>query len=196
MSSRSTSPHPARSAAVALLALASLGAGCAARGAQTAPDVVPDFDVERYLGLWYEIASIPIAPTRGCIGSTAEYALRDDGDISVLNRCWDESFTGRRREATARAFIPDPAVPAKLKVEFFWPFRAEYWVVELDTGYTTAVVSNSSRSTMWILHRAPCMPQATFDGLAESLAARGFSLAELQSTPQRDADGVECRVTL
>lgn len=158
--------------------------------------MVLDFDLGRYLGTWYEIAAIPILPQKGCVGTTATYALREDGDVSVDNRCFADSFAGEQRGATARAFVPDAATPAKLKVQFFWPFRAEYWVVDVDAEYTVAVVSNSNRSTLWVLNRQPCMDQAAFDALWAELSARGFALDEVEATLQRDASGQECRVSL
>jgi apolipoprotein D and lipocalin family protein len=183
------------------LVLLGLGAwavtACGSSGpAVQPPEVVQDFDVARYLGTWYEIAAIPIRPQRGCVGTTATYGMEDDGDVSVDNRCYRDSFAGDPRGATARAFIPDPETPAKLKVQFFWPFRAEYWVVHVDADYTVAVVSNSRRSTLWVLHRQPCMEQAAFDTLWADLEARAFELGEVEATLQRDAAGQECRATL
>ncbi len=114
---------------------------------------VAEVDLARYAGKWYEVAAFPMFFQRQCVGdTTAEYGLRPDGDISVRNRCRTESGFD---EATARAWAVEGSGNARLKVQFFWPFRADYWVIGLDDGYRWAVVGNPERKYLWILSRTP-----------------------------------------
>ena len=95
-------------------------------GCTTAPqpplETVPMVDLSRYVGRWYEIASFPTWFQKGCIGSTADYTLRPDGDIDVLNQC-RKAPDGALDSSRGRAWVTDSATNDKLKVQFFWPFR-------------------------------------------------------------------------
>ena len=93
--------------------------------------VVPYVDLKRYTGTWYEIARYPHRFQEGCVGSKATYTLRDDGKISVLNECYDKTFTGKIRSAKGKAWVVDKKTNAKLKVSFFWPFSGDYWIIDL-----------------------------------------------------------------
>jgi len=137
-------------------------------------------DLGRYAGKWYEIAAFPMFFQRQCIGdTTAEYALRPDGGISVLNRCrTDAGFD----EADGRAWPVEGGGNARLKVSFFWPFRADYWVIGLDGGYQWAVVGNPNRKYLWILSRTPRLPREKLDLALQSASAQGFDLAQLRYT--------------
>ena len=176
--------------------LATLIAGCAVYDPETAPQVVDQVDFQRYVGTWYEAAAVPIRPQESCVGTTAHYALRDDGGISVVNECYDESFDGELRRAEGRAWVQGEESDGRLWVRFFWPFRSHYWIVDLDEDYRWAVVSNPDRDPFWILSRAPCMDQQTFDGIVDSLHRRGFDIDRLETTLQRDEQGRECEVRL
>lgn len=144
---------------------------------------VPQLDLNRYVGKWYEIASFPMFFQRMCkADTTAEYGLRSDGDVSVKNRCRKEdgSFT----EVTGSASVVSGTGNAKLKVSFFWPFSAPYWVVGLDTDYRWAVVGNPDRDYLWILARSPQLSAADLDAARAAAQAQGFDLGKLKMTQQ------------
>jgi apolipoprotein D and lipocalin family protein len=170
-----------RLAAVPLL-LAALAA-CQTAGPPL--DVVEQVDLERYLGRWYEIASFPQSFQRGCVATTADYSLRDDGRIRVVNECRDASFDGDLRRADGLAWVSDPqGSQAKLKVQFFWPFSADYWIIALDPEYRYAAVGHPSRDYLWILSRTPTLDPALYATLLAGIEARGFDLERLKQTPQ------------
>ncbi|UCE84718.1 MAG: lipocalin family protein [Deltaproteobacteria bacterium] len=159
-------------------------------GCQTAAPlrVVPDVDLERYLGRWYEIASFPHRFQRGCVATAATYTLRDDGRIRVENQCRDGSFDAELRRAEGVAWLADPdRSTAKLKVQFFWPFRGDYWIIELDPDYRFAVVGHPSRNYLWILSRSRSMDAALYEDLVARAAAQGFDVSRLERTPQPPA---------
>ena len=151
--------------------------------AEPAPvQTVAAVDLGRYAGKWYEIAAFPMFFQRQCVGdTTAEYALRSDGDISVVNRCRTEDGFD---EASAKAWPVEGGGNARLKVQFFWPFRADYWVIGLDADYRWAVVGNPERKYLWILSRTPRLPKEQLDAALASARAQGFDLAKLRYTVQ------------
>ena len=142
------------------------------------PTVVQDLDVERYMGLWYSIASIPTTFERACAqGTTAEYHLLEDGRIEVTNSCLRAD--GSVFTAVGRAWVPDASEPAKLKVSFVrlfnrWFFPGDYWVLDLASDYGYAVVGHPQRKFGWILSRSPELPEETLGGIFERLEAQGY----------------------
>lgn len=144
---------------------------------------VPHVDIERYMGEWFEIASFPQWFSRNCYNTTANYSLRSDGRVDVLNKCHKGSPTGEIAEAKGIARVVNTQTNAELKVSFFWPFSGKYWIIDLGDNYEYAVVSAPSRDTLWILSRSPQMDQATLDGILERLKnVHKFDLSPLKYT--------------
>jgi len=146
-------------------------------------ETVPRVDLSRYVGTWYEIAAFPQSFQKGCVATTATYALRADGDIDVRNQCRKETLDGPEKSVLGRARIVDDATNAKLKVSFFRPFWGDYWIVDLGADYDFAVVGHPGRDYLWILGRAPTMPEATYAGILERLKARHYDTSRLKRTP-------------
>lgn len=153
-----------------LLALLIL-AGCAGMPANIKP--VGDFQADRYLGTWYEIARIDNRFENGLSRVTAQYSLREDGRIKVVNRGFDAQ-TGRWKESVGKARFAQTSDVGHLQVSFFGPFYGAYVVFELDDGYTHALVSGPDTSYFWLLSRQPQMAPALRDALIDKAVARGF----------------------
>ncbi|MBW2467622.1 MAG: lipocalin family protein, partial [Deltaproteobacteria bacterium] len=92
-------------------------------------------DLSRYTGQWYEIARYKHRFQEGCVGSKATYTLRDDGKITVVNECYEGSFSGKHRSVKGKAWVVDKKTNARLKVSFFWPFAGDYWIIDLGRDY-------------------------------------------------------------
>lgn len=161
----------------ALLALVACRSGSPG-AAMPAPRTVARVDLNRYLGQWYEIARYPNRLQKNCLESRALYRLRDDGDIDVINSCRDVR-DGREREAKGRAWVVDQESNARLKVSFFWPFRGDYWILDLGPSYEYAVVGPPNRKYLWILARAPFMDDELYTALLRRVAEQGFDPARL-----------------
>jgi apolipoprotein D and lipocalin family protein len=163
-----------------------LGAGICWAENRKPLQTVPHVDLARYLGTWYEIATIPQRFQKGCTGVTATYTLRPDGDFKVVNACRKDSLNGKFRSITGKAWVVDQATKAKLKVRFFWPFSGDYWIIELDSlNYQYAVVGHPNRKYLWILSRTPQID----DGLYNELLTRirdihGYDLSGIKKTLQ------------
>ncbi len=145
---------------------------------------VSSVDVNRYSGKWYEIASYPQRFQKGCHCTTAEYTLSPDGYLIVENRCNRGSVNGKQSYIKGKAFVEKNSGNAKLKVQFFWPFRAKYWIIDLAEDYTYAVVSHPNRKYLWILSRTPTMNDILYQQILSRLKEKGFDLSKLQVTRQ------------
>ena len=141
-------------------------------------------DLTRYLGLWHEVAHLPMFFQRHCADQiTATYTQGADGSISVLNACRTRAGTREASTGTARAC---PGRPGAFKVTFVPPWLrwlpgawADYWVIDLDPAYQWAVVGSPSRRYLWVLSRRPIMQQSLFQELLERAQARGYPVQRL-----------------
>lgn len=164
-----------------LLIFAFLFTGCAVKHAPL--QSVEKVDFSRYLGTWYEIARYEHSFEKGCLNVSATYALKDNGDISVLNQCTLED--GTQKKAQGVAYAVDKS-NAKLKVSFFRPFYGNYWILMLDEAYTYAVIGEPSREYFWILSRTPSLEQKTLDSILSAMPSLGYTKELLIWTKQND----------
>lgn len=140
---------------------------------------VQNFKLDRYLGKWYEIARLDHSFERGLSHVSAEYSLRDDGGVKVLNRGYSEKDR-KWKEAEGKAYFVDQADLGFLKVSFFGPFYGSYIVFELDhNNYQYSVVSGPDKSYLWILAREPKISQEVKAALVAKAAALGFETSKL-----------------
>ena len=167
-----------------VLSLVLLGCGDLWMQKKPVLPVVQSLDLERYLGKWYEIARYPNSFQKGCVATTANYSMLEEGEIRVLNECRQGSLDGPAKRAEARAWVVDPSTKAKLKVQFFWPFRGDYWVIDLGPDYEYAVVGHPSRKYLWILSRTPDMPTVLYEEIVGRLAHLGYDPGGLVRTLQ------------
>ncbi|KAF1366354.1 apolipoprotein D and lipocalin family protein [Yokenella regensburgei] len=139
---------------------------------------VNNFDVSRYLGKWYEIARMDYYFERGLNHVTAEYSLKSNGTIRVVNRSYDPSIS-EWKESEGKALFVGPKNIAALKVSFFGPFYAGYNVIAIDDDYKYALVSGQSRDYLWILSRTSEIPQDIRDKYLDIAMKNGFRINEL-----------------
>ncbi|MBN2213851.1 MAG: lipocalin family protein [Bacteroidales bacterium] len=141
---------------------------------------VKHVDINRYVGKWYEIARFPNSFEKDLVGVTANYTLRKNGKIDVLNQGYVGALDGKSKQARGKAKIPDPEEAGKLKVSFFLFFYADYYILELDEAdYQYALVGSSSDKYLWILSRNPELPDHIYDMLVEKAARRGYQTENL-----------------
>ena len=140
---------------------------------------VSGFEIDRYLGKWYEIARLDHSFERGLTKVTAEYSLRDDGGVKVINRGFDAT-TNEWDEAEGKAYFVDAPDIGQLKVSFFGPFYGGYNIIELDKeDYQYSLVAGPDYSYLWILARSPDLDQAIIDKLVSQAKTLGFPTEEL-----------------
>jgi apolipoprotein D and lipocalin family protein len=143
---------------------------------------VPNVNLTRYQGTWYEIARLPLPWETKCVANvTATYTLRPDGKVTVLNQCKKQD--GTETASTGTAEVADKE-NSKLKVTFFWPFKGDYWILDLDPDYSWALVGTPNLRNLWILSRGPKLETAVLNKLIEQARRLGFNTAKLSFTTQ------------
>ena len=146
-------------------------------------ETVPYVDLEKYAGDWYEIASFPQSFQKGCTCTKATYSANEDGTINVVNSC-NLPEKGKTKSSTAKAFVEEGSGNAKLNVQFFWPFKGKYWIIDLAKDYSYAVVGHPNRKYLWILSRTPEMNEELYSQIIERAEEKGFDLSKLKKTVQ------------
>lgn len=160
-----------------IIALSLLLAGCVGIPDNVKP--VEGFTLERYLGQWYEIARLDHSFEKGLSRVTAEYTLREDGGVRVVNRGYSEQEQAWK-EAEGKAYFVTRPDLGYLKVSFFGPFYGAYVIFELDhDGYQYALVAGPNRSYLWLLARSPALSRETVDRLVMKAAVLGFDTSQL-----------------
>jgi apolipoprotein D and lipocalin family protein len=158
--------------------------GCSYGYPETATPV-KGFELERYLGKWYEIARLDHSFERGLTRVTAEYAMRDDGGVKVTNRGFDPE-KNEWNQAVGKAYFVGDAGTGHLKVSFFGPFYGSYVVFELEKeGYAYAFVASSSTSYLWFLSRTPTVSDELKERFVAEAKRRGFDTSELIFVDQK-----------
>ena len=152
-------------------------AGCVGRPENIVP--VNNFETTRYLGKWYEIARLDHSFERGLSHVTADYSLRQDGGLKVLNRGYKEA-DAKWKEAEGKAYFVDKKDVGYLKVSFFGPFYGSYIVFDLDQqDYSYSMISGPDKSYLWLLSRTPTMDPALQQRLVEKAQGLGFDTSKL-----------------
>ena len=166
-----------------LLATAALGQSREGKASLT---TVAHVDLQRYVGRWFEIARYPNRFQKNCVADTmADYSIRKDGKIEVLNSCKQSNQEVKTARGTAR--VVDKRSNAKLKVTFFWPFFGNYWIIDLDPDYRYAVIGEPDRKYLWILSRTPSLDEQTYSAILGKIRAAGYEPERLMKTPQSGA---------
>lgn len=138
---------------------------------------ISDFELVKYLGTWYEIARFDHPFERDMQNVTAEYFLRDDGKVDVVNSGWKD---GKYKVANGKARQPEPQTdPAHLEVSFFLFFYSDYNILMLDKDYQVALVGSRSPKYLWILARSPQVSDAVLGDLLEEADSRGYDTGQL-----------------
>lgn len=149
---------------------------------------MPEVDIERYMGGWYEVARYPNFYQRGLVGVVAEYAMREDGKISVTNTGRDETLDGEIEQSEAHAVIQEGSRNARWNVYFLPLIPAPYCIIDLCEDYRYAVVGQPSRKNLWILSRSPQLSKADWRGITHRLRMQGYDPNRLQMTPHQQPE--------
>ncbi|RYY76815.1 MAG: lipocalin [Gammaproteobacteria bacterium] len=146
---------------------------------------VTNFQAEKFLGTWYEIARLDYIHEKGLNQVTATYSLRTADELKVVNRGY-ESKKSRWKESEGKAFFVDGKDKGYLKVSFFWPFYSSYVVFDIDDNYQYALVTSSEKSNLWILARTPTISGEIKANLIAKATAQGFDTSKLVFVEQTE----------
>lgn len=144
---------------------------------------VDKVDLEKYQGKWYEIARFPNRFEKGLDCTTANYTLKDNGKVKVVNK-GRKTKSGKLSEAKGNVWVPDQSKPGELKVSFFWPFAGDYYIMALDENYQFVLVGSPSREYLWILARNKTLDDSIYKKLTETARKNGFKVEKLKRINQ------------
>jgi apolipoprotein D and lipocalin family protein len=162
------------------------GVGQAHAETRDALQLVQSLDPERYAGRWYEISRFQHGFEKSLVGVTAEYGIRADGKIDVLNSGFKNGLEGKYTSIEALAWVPDASKPGALKVRFFGLFASDYLVFGLDQEkYSWALVGNNSRNFLWFLSRTPTVSPELMEAMKKTAESQGFDISKLYEVPQK-----------
>lgn len=143
------------------------------------PQPTKAVELNRYLGQWHEFARYENRFETGCEAVTADYSLREDGNIKVLNSCHHDAVDGQLETAEGRAYVVEGSNNAKLRVSFFGPFYGDYWVLDHADNYSWAIVGEPSGRYLWILTRSPHLSSKQRAQLIARAKALGYDTSLL-----------------
>lgn len=174
-----------RTATLFACALAALLAGC--QSAPRAPlSLVPHVDLERFMGDWYVIANIPTLIEQGAHDAVESYRMAGDGTIETTFTFRDGGFDGEPKRYTPRGYVVDRTSNAVWGMQFVWPVKADYRIAYLAPDYSQTVIAREKRDYVWIMARAPRIPDADYERLVRFVAAQGYDVSKIRKVPQRD----------
>lgn len=136
-------------------------------------------DLHKYSGQWYEIARFPNRFEKGLVCVTADYTIKKNGKIAVVNKGYLSDDIKKYKTAKGTAWIPDDKFPGRLKVRFFWPFAGNYYIITLDKNYQYVLVGDPARKYLWVLSRTRTLPEDIYSKLLEIARENGFDTQKL-----------------
>jgi apolipoprotein D and lipocalin family protein len=146
---------------------------------------VDSVDIERFMGDWYVIASIPTFIETEAYNAVESYRLAEDGTIETTFSFNKGAFDGERKVYRPRGFIQDKQSNAVWGMQFFWPFKAEYRIIYLTEDYSQTVIGRTKRDFVWIMARKPAMPEDDYTRILDFLRAQGYDPAKLRKVPHQ-----------
>ena len=167
------------------LLLAAALVGCSITPSKQPPLVtVPRIDLPRFMGPWYVIGTIPWFVERNNVGTMDIYKLRPDGKIDITYVFQRKALSAKREEMHAVGTVTDTKSHAVWGVQFVWPFKAPYLVIDLAPDYSTTVIGHPSRDLIWIMARKPRIPENEYRALLAKAAAQGYNTSRIVKVPQ------------
>lgn len=178
-------PRRAKGVAAGVLALLATLTGCSVTPVKQAPlATVPRVDLPRFMGPWYVIGTIPWFVERNNVGTMDIYKARPDGKIDITYVFHRKELSAPREEMHAVGTVADTKSNAVWGVQFVWPFKAPYLVIDLAPDYSTTVIGHPSRDLIWIMARQPRIPEETYRALLSKVAAQGYDTNRIVRVPQ------------
>ena len=158
-------------------------------------EAVSNLELQKFQGVWYEIAHNPWFPENNCFSMIADYKLLENNEIEVTNICRKYGFDGEISKITGKAWLVDPTIKSKWEVQFIWPFTLDYWVIDLQEDYKYAVIGEPDKENIWILSRKPIMKKSLLVKIIKKTEMKGYDLSNLILMPQEPLSS-ECLTRL
>ncbi len=159
--------------------------GCQNTGLRPPLVLAPTVDIARFMGDWYVIANIPTFIEKGAHNAIESYRLAEDGTIPTTFTFRADGFDGPQKTYHPRGFVLDHKSNAVWGMRFVWPFKADYRIVYLTPDYTQTVVGREARDYVWIMARAPEIPDGDYQRILTFLKEQQYDVSKIQKVPQR-----------
>lgn len=181
-------------AALAVLALSLLLQGCITQA--TEPMKTVDYvDLERFMGDWHIIASVPTLLDKAPYNAIERYEMNPDGTIATTYMFRDGAFDGPRKEMSPKAFVQDEQTNAVWGMQFVWPIKADYRIVYLESDYSITVIARKRRDYVWIMARAPKIPDGKLQELMWFVEGLGYDKDKIRMVPQQTPNVSKARAS-
>lgn len=142
-------------------------------------ETVDAVDIQKYAGTWHEIARLPNSFEKGLECVTAKYRILDENKIEVINGGINAEDKSRKKDITGSAWVPNEKYPGRLKVRFFWPQAANYYIIALDDDYQYALVGTPSRKYLWVLSKSKALEDTIYKEMLEIASRNGFPVENM-----------------
>ena len=185
-----TFQQPNRRPLLVAMSTALIGPGCATLPATDEIRTESYVDLERFMGEWYVIASIPTAIEKNAYNATETYRLDDDGTIATTFAFRKGGFDGKQKTYNPRGFVRDTSSNAEWGMQVIWPIKADYRIVYVDDDYSQTIIGRNKRDYAWIMARTPTISREDFFERVRLLREQGYDTEKLKVVPQR-WDGAE-----
>ena len=171
--------------ALAALSTMLVGSGCSTIPASETIRTETSVDIERFMGDWYVIASVPTFIEKEAYNAVETYELDEDGTIDTTFSFRKGGFDGKQKTYNPRGFILDRESNAVWGMRFIWPIKADYRIVYVDDDYTQTIIGRNKRDYVWIMARTPSIPETDLARHVELIAQEGYDTSKLKLVPQR-----------
>jgi apolipoprotein D and lipocalin family protein len=165
------------------IAMLPMLAGCASGATEL--DTVDYVNLERFMGEWYVIASIPTFLEKEAYNAIEEYELNDDGTIATTFTFRKGGFDGKRKKYEPKGWVTDTDTNAVWGMQFIWPIKADYRIVYLTPDYSQTVIARNKRDYVWIMARTPGISDEDYQKLTEFVAGIGYDTSKLRKVPHQ-----------
>lgn len=145
---------------------------------------VPHVDLPRYMGDWFVFSHIPYALEKGKVGTLDRYALRPDGKLDNIFLFRKGTLDAPLQSWNGVAWVHDKTTNAEWRVQFIWPLRVTYLIIDLDKDYQWSVIGYPNRKLAWVLSRQPTLDPEVYAGILKRLTAQGYDTSLLKQVPQ------------
>lgn len=145
---------------------------------------VSHVDLDRFMGKWYVIASIPTSLEQGAHNAVESYRLNPDGTIATTFSFREGSFDGKKKVYHPTGYVEDKTSNAIWGMQFFWPIKADYRIVYLNTGYSETIIGRIKRDYVWIMARTPSITDAQYRKLLQIIKDQGYDVSKVKKVPQ------------
>jgi len=178
------------------LSMALVGTGCATTPPEDAIRTESYVDLERFMGDWYVIASIPTGIEKQAYNAMESYRLDEDGTVATTFSFRKSGFDGKQKVYNPRGYVRDTSSNAEWGMQFVWPFKADYRIVYVDQDYTQTIIGRNKRDYVWIMARTPTISHEDFFERVKLIREQGYDASKLKMVPQRWEQAGQAAVTL